>query len=168
MIEKEPTILKVRTFYSSVCPTLEVHTEWEASILAWADAHPNAYPIVQRTKSRPFGKGSCEYIGWAQKSDSIQAIVERLKRLQEESEKDDPFWGWRARFTLKHYKDKGFRGGFFQQFDGTYHRGCCSLDYTPGTLQEVIDRFRAWCENGPCKFPTQSIQIDKKVVWTSK
>lgn len=74
--------------------------------------------------------------------------------LKNEIERDDPFWGWRAKFTLKHYGSKGFRGGYFQQFDGKYSRGCADLDYTPATRDEVLDRFLAWCNAG-YRFPTR-------------
>jgi hypothetical protein len=53
---------------------------------------------------------------------------------------------WRARFTLDHYRDKGFRGGFFQQWDASFPRSCLTLDYTKDTLEEVIDRFCGWMD----------------------
>ena len=53
---------------------------------------------------------------------------------------------WRAKFTLEHYQDKGFRGGFFQQHDAKYPRSCLTLDYTLETQQQVLDRFCAWMD----------------------
>jgi hypothetical protein len=40
------------------------------------------------------------------------------------------------------------------------------LDYTPKTLDEVVQRFYDWCNSGPCRYPTVAIKIDDKVVKT--
>ena len=72
-------------------------------------------------------------------------------------------FGWRARFTLEHYRCKGFGGGCFQQHDGQYNRSCLNLDYTPDTLDEVIERFLAWCDVG-YKFPTASVSVNGKTI----
>lgn len=64
-------------------------------------------------------------------------------------------WNWKARFTLEHYKDEGFTGGFFQAHD-RFARGCMSLDYTPETLPEVVKRFYDWSGNSD----TRKITVD--------
>jgi len=73
--------------------------------------------------------------------------------MHELAEGKSPYHGpesifvWRAQFTIKHFQDKGFRGGFFQQHDAKYPRSCLTLDYTPETLQEVLDRFCEWMDH---------------------
>jgi len=62
------------------------------------------------------------------------------------------------------YQDKGFKSGFFQQWDGEYYRHSMMLDHTPATLESVIDRFQRWCTGGACPYKTVNIQVDKKVV----
>lgn len=140
-----------------------------APVIEWADANPIVWKIVTGTRSKVFGRGSSEYIGCSSGSDSL-AVLYRLAHFKKQIEPhfDPPastrraeFWEWRARFTLEHYADKGFRGGLFQQWDGKYHRGCTHLDYTPETLSEVIDRFLAWCAiDDNCK--TVEVRIDGK------
>lgn len=155
----------VVTYTSEVRPDVTSTNESDADTIAWADANPVAWKIVTSHKSAPYGKKSCFYIGWAQGSDSNAAVLCRIGMLlQEGRERRDSIWGWRARFTLKHYEDKQFKGGFFQQFDGEYDRGCMSLDYTPATREEVIDKFVEWCAQGPCRYATREIRIDGKCV----
>ena len=124
-----------------------------ARAIIWADEHPVVWRIVTQRKSKAFGLGSCEYIGWAQSSMEPDAILERIRHMHELAEGKSPYhtvasiFVWRAKFTLEHYQDKGFRGGFFQQHDARHPRSCLTLDYTPATLQEVLDRFCAWMDH---------------------
>lgn len=74
---------------------------------------------------------------------------------------DSNFHDWRARFTFEHYGKPGFKGGFLRQWDGAYSRAAASVDYTPGTLKEVIDRFMAWCDVG-YMFPTVEVRLAGK------
>ena len=73
------------------------------------------------------------------------------------------FFTKKAKFTLAHYNDKGFTGGFFQQWDDKYPRNCSTMDYTPETLSEVIEEFKAWMSK---YFNTRKITIKqgKKLV----
>lgn len=71
-------------------------------------------------------------------------------------------WGWRARFTFEHYGHKGFRGGFFQRFDGRYDRDCMSLDYTPETLAQVVRNFMQWASSTPGSLPMDTIKLDRE------
>lgn len=136
---------------SEVRPDVRTSERALADVIAWADDHPHAWDIVTQTKSKALGVGSCDYIGWAQRGLSPEAILERVRHLHGLITGRDAMWGpasifaWRARFTLDHYLDAGFTGGFFRQHDGTFERLCMTLDYTPDTLEEVVSRFAQWC-----------------------
>lgn len=131
----------------------------------FVDAHPIAFDIVIGEQSKAFGFGSCVYIGWAQRSQAVSAVIERLARFADEvsgkqaGSHRGTFFNFKARFTLEHYNDEGFTGGFFQCHD-RYPRGCMTLDYTPATLPEVIKWFFDWAGNSD----TRRITIDEKDV----
>jgi hypothetical protein len=139
-----------------------------ADTIAWADANPSVWKIITTTKSKAFGRGSCVYIGWAQKSMAPEAILERLEHIQRLVTGREPHLSldhimcWRARFTFEHFHDLGFTGGFFQQHDERHQRLCLTLDYTPDSLGEVIDRFLRWCGN---LHHTARITVDGLTVW---
>ena len=129
--------------------------------------------IVTGTKSEAFGKNSCFYIGWAQGNNSEQAVKHKIAQFKAELIGKDfqgkpinSFFTKKARFTIKHYQDKGFTGGFFQQWD-EHPRSCTTLDYTPETLPEVLDSFKLWM--AAC-FDTRRITIikGKKMVYEEK
>jgi hypothetical protein len=154
-------VVKRTLYYSAIDPKLVTDSPELGRTIDWADANPVVWKIVRGTRSKPFGKNSSTYMG-CQRGDSPSSTISRAATFLREVEREgDEFFGWRARFTLAHYTDKGFKGGFFSQFDGTYNRGCAELDYTPATLDEVIKRFLAWCNSG-YKFPTKEVRIDKR------
>jgi len=140
-----------------------------ARTIAWADDHPVVWRIVTGRKSKAFGLGSCVYIGWAQKSMEADAILERVRHIHELGEGKSPYhdrnsiFVWRARFTLDHYQDKGFTGGFFQQHDAKYPRSCLTLDYTPETFEAVLERFCEWMDTF---HKTVRITVDGKTART--
>lgn len=148
-------------FKSDVLPDVVTQDEGEAQIVAWADAHPIVWRIVTETKSRVFGRNATTYHGY-QRGVGGRLALARVRVFREHLETCGPFWQWRARFALEHYNDKGYRGGHFEQWDGTYTRGGAIVDYTPRLLDEAIDRFMAWCDAGPCKFPTVEVRVDGK------
>jgi len=158
------------TVYRSECMpeicTLNPHL---ARTIEWADDHPVVWRVVTDSKSKAFGLGSCVYIGWAQRSKAPDAVLERARHIHELGQGKCPYHNpnsifvWRAKFTLEHYQDKGFTGGFFQQHDAKYPRSCLTLDYTPETFQEVLDRFCAWMEK--C-YDTDHITVNGLVVRT--
>ena len=147
----EQTVVR-QTFQSEVQPDVTTNDPALAAVITWADENPVAWEIVMHKKSKAFGVGSSVYIGWAQRTLAPEAVLERLRTLKdllEESSNGHPrnsIFRWRARFTIEHYRDKGFKGAFFQQHDERYPRSCLSLDYTPQTLQEVIDHFCDWMD----------------------
>jgi hypothetical protein len=75
------------------------------------------------------------------------------------------FFRWRAQFAFKHYGEKGYKSGFFRQFDGTYNRGCCDVDYIddPLWIAYAVRHFVKWC-NATYTFPTVRVSIDDKIV----
>jgi hypothetical protein len=162
--------ITVTTFASEIHPEVTSEHLEDGELLAWADAHPTAWKIVTGHKSAPFGKKSCTYIGWAQGSDAPSAIIERLRTFRSEgrgregSHPGSSIFEWRARYTMKHFEDKGFKGGHFRQWDGEYERHSLSLDYTPKTLDEVVDAFVKWCVNGPCRYEMREVRLDGKCV----
>lgn len=156
-------------YQSEFVPEVRTINQSLARTIAWADDHPVVWRIVIGRKSKAFGLGSCVYIGWAQKSMEPDAILERARHMHELGEGKCPYhdpnsiFVWRAKFTLEHYLDKKFTGGFFQQHDAKYPRSCLTLDYTPETLQEVLDRFCAWMDR--C-YDTDHVTINKMTVRT--
>ena len=139
-----------------------------AQAIAWADANPHVWDIVTHKRSKAFGPGSCEYIGWAQRSMAPEAILERVSHFHRLVTGREPHLNpghimcWRARFTFEHYREPGFTGGFFQQHDERHARLCLTLDYTPETLPEVTGRFLRWCGN---LHHTARVTVDGTTVW---
>ena len=94
------------------------------------------------------------------------AILERVRHFHGIIARPEQFlspksiFPWRARFTLEHYREKGFTGGLFQQWN-MFPRNCLTLDYTPETLEAVLDRFYQWLD-GPST--TARITVDGKTV----
>ena len=156
-------------YQSEFLPNVRTINPSFARTIAWADDHPVVWRIVTERRSKAFGLGSCEYIGWAQKSKEPDAVLERVRHMCELGEGKSPYhdsnsiFVWRARFTIEHYQDKRFTGGFFQQHDAKYPRSCLTLDYTPATLQEVLDQFCAWMDR--C-YDTNHVFINKMFVRT--
>ena len=157
------------TWYKSeLYPEIESCDSSDKEIIEWLDKNPVAYLIVKGTKSKAFGRKSCVYIGWAQNNNSVGAVIEKLRTLKGESEgirfsPPGTIFQYRAQFTLKHYTDKEFTGGFFQQWDREYPRDCLTLDYTPELLDEVMAEFEKWISNS---YATKKITvtINKKIV----
>ena len=158
---QEPLI--VTHYQSEVRPDIETTDDRLAAVIQWADDNPVVWKIVTQKKSKAFGLGSCVYIGWAQRSMTADAVLERVRYMMDlvRWDKHDIFT-WRARFTLAHYTDKGFTGGFFQQHDCKYPRSCLTLDYAPTTQREVLAHFIEWMDK---YYETDNITIDGKVVW---
>ena len=139
-------------YRSETLPAIQTVLPALARTIVWADEHPVVWRIVTGRKSKAFGLGSCVYIGWAQRSMEPDAILERAQHIHQLIECRQPCYTpdsvfvWRAGFTIQHYQDKGFTGGFFQQHDANYPRSCLTLDYTPETFDEVLDKFCAWMD----------------------
>ena len=158
------------TFYQSeVLEHIKTSHHGFAPVIKWADAHPVVWRIVTGHRSKAFGLGSCEYIGWAQRSMEQDAILERAQHMFELVECKQPYYTldsifvWRAKFTIEHFQDKRFTGGFFQQHDAKFPRSCLSLDYTPETFQEVLDKFCAWMDK--C-YDSDHITVNGQIVRT--
>lgn len=182
---------KVTVYSSEIRPKIETEDVEMAKVIAWADdEHPIAWDIVMSRKSRAFGIGSCVHVGWAQQGDSSEAVLERLcilryyatyeplpppalpknKRSQTKVLGRGRIWQQRpiiqhvsALFTLEHFEDPSFTGGFFRQHatwtDGeSYSRSCIHLDYTLNTLEKVLDVFASWMD--PYYEKTTHITID--------
>jgi len=158
-------IMKTTIFQSEIMSVVETTDSELAKAIEWADANPVVWKIVTGTRSKAFGRNSCEYIGWAQGNKSPEAILERVRHFRTclVGVNSVRIWGWRARFTLEHYRDKGFKGGFFQQWDENYPRACMMLDYTPETFEEVTDQFENWMDKN---YRTAGITLDGKTVRT--
>ena len=117
-------------------------------------------------RSKAFGQTASTYAGYQRGPSPNGALMRACVLHNEQAGTADDIWPWRARFTIQHYQDKGFKSGFFQQWDGEYCRHSMMLDYTPATLESVIDRFQKWCTGGACPYKTVNIQVDRKVVRT--
>lgn len=158
-MKKEPQVIRETRYISEAYRDIESTDPRDAEVIEWLDNNPVVYEIVTKNKSKAFGIKSCAYIGWAQKNNSTDAILERIRHFKSRIEPNDNIFDWSAKFTLAHYKDKGFKGGFFQQHDKEYPRGCMSLDYTPETLEEVVKNFVGWLGS---MYETHRITIDNK------
>jgi len=162
-------VITQQVFRSEVMPEVQTTVPALSGPIAWADAHPVVWKVVTGRRSKAFGLGSCVYIGWAQRSNTPDAVLERVRHIHEVLERTRPYYTpdsifvWRAKFTLDHFQDKGFTGGFFQQHDARYPRSCMTLDYTPETFEEVLDRFCAWMDKF---YKTVRITVDSKTVRT--
>ena len=158
---------------SEILPEVKTEDSDCGKTIAWADANPVVWKIVTNTRSKAFGRKSCEFIGWAQRSPAPEAILERARHFHTCVDpnvlgglhyRSRDIWGWRARFTFSHYTDKGFKGGFFQRFDGSYDRDAMTLDYTPETLPEVVRNFMQWAASTPGASPMDAIKLDRELL----
>ena len=156
-------VTETRVYTSEVMPEVSTSHAELGEVIAWADANPVAWKIVTQTRSAPFGKNSCDYMGIIRGRTDPQSVLDRVAYFKAQTERNFPpesprardnFFTWRAKFTLAHYADKGFRGGFFREYDADYSRNCVYLDYTPETKEAVIDRFLAWCSGYDAHFVT--------------
>lgn len=171
----------VETFISEIHPEFTSEHSSDAEVLAWADANPVAWGIVTSSKSKVFGVGSSDYLGCYQTSKTPSAVLHRLHAFRNfvlaldplyairEAGGADNIFEWRARFTLAHFEKKGFTGGLFQQHatwtdKKSYPRACLRLDYTPETLEEVLDRFCVWMHAGYRHENTTHVTIDGREV----
>ena len=159
-----------RTVYQSeVLVQVQTTNPILAPIIQWADEHPSVWQVVTTKRSKAFGLGSSQYLGSIQTSMDADCILERVGHIHNIVECKQPCYTpdsifvWRALFTLAHYNDKGFKGGFFQQHDAQYPRSCLTLDYTPETYEEVLNRFCAWMDT--C-YETHHVTINGKTVRT--
>jgi hypothetical protein len=159
----------LRTYQSDVRDGVRTTEPALARVIAWADNRPTVWRIVTGHHSKAFGLGSCEYIGWAQRSTASEAILERARHFMELIEQPgqwshaNSIFTWRAKFTLEHYLDRGFTSGFFQQHDANFPRSCLTLDYTPETFEEVLDKFCAWMDS---YYETVRVTVDNRTVRT--
>lgn len=139
----------VVTYSSDVLPEVSSTIESHGDTIAWADAHEVVWKIVNASKSAPYGWKSSTYIGWAQGNPSVAAMLARVEAFRRELEHPvESLWSWRAHFTLERYGSKGFKGGFFTQYDAQHQRGCVQLharDARGGhqSVRGVVRRF-AW------------------------
>lgn len=165
-MKAEKIVIEETRYRSDVIKEIITTDSEIASVIEWADANPQVWKIVMGTRSKAFGRKSSEYLGCVQNSNEPIAILERVRHFH------TLFWTrtphqsifvWRAQFTFDHYGEKGFKGGFFQQFDEKYSHNCLTLDYTPETFAEVLDRFEAWMDQ---RIETVRITVDGKIVRT--
>ena len=165
-METKTETIEIKEYRSSAHPEIRSSDRADVEAIEFIDNNPVVIDIVTGDKSKAFGAGSSVYIGWAQHNNSAGAILTKVKTLMRYlsgefiGAHEGTIWNWRAHFTLDHYNDEGFTGGFFQQHD-KHPRSCLSLDYTPETLPEVVERFSEWCDN---VFTTERITIDGEEV----
>ena len=155
-----------RTEYRSTAyPEIRSSNAADVEAIEFIDKNPVVIEIVTGDKSKAFGAESCVYIGWSQRNNSMGAILEKVKTLMRNLSGEfagayvGTIWNTRAHFTLEHYTDEGFTGGFFQAHD-RFARGCMTMDYTPETLPAVVKCFYDWSGNSD----TQKITVDGEEV----
>lgn len=168
-------ITKTTWFCSEVRLDVETTDPELGETIAWADEHPVAYEIITTGRSKAFGTGSNDYLGGRRHDLTSIMILERLHVLRgflegwhavnSPERPGEDMQTWRANFTLARFKDPGFTGGVFQQHarwtDGKeYPRYSMVLDYTPETLEEVLDRFVAWTNQSYRYENTTRITVD--------
>lgn len=94
--------------------------ELDTAILRWADAHPVVWHIVTQRKSQVYGLGSSEPLGWAQREESPEAMLERIYTMYQVALAPHCYpdlWRWRLDFILTHYTQPGFTGATFRTTD---------------------------------------------------
>ena len=145
--------ITIRTYRSEKYPEIYSKNEKDGEMIKWLDENPVAYFIVTETKSKAFGKNSPFYADWAQNNNSNWAIIEKLTSLKNylktekwivDTWKNEDTRNYQAKFTLEHYNDEGFTGGFFQQWTGEKAWSGTTFDYTPELFNEVLREFRKW------------------------
>jgi len=167
-------------YESEVLPGVRTQNADWAKAIKWADEQqPVIYEILTQNRSKVLGGASNFFLG-GQKSVvyvrdaqgnkcreiDCDAVLSRLCQVYNtltdpiRQIREAPFdiFRWRIEFTLAHYHHKGFRGGYFQQYDEKYLRNSLDLDYTAETLPLVLQRFRDWAE---IYHKTDHIMIDK-------
>lgn len=147
------TTIKVTTWSSDIDPDITTTDKRLSEAMQWADEeYPIAYRIVSESKSRDFGFGSNHrYLGYYSHGTDSADILERLDVMKYMLTSRSEFDRLRVQFTLDHYEDEGFTGGFFAQYakytDGIeYIRSNTYLDFTPDLLEVVLDRFVKWMD----------------------
>jgi hypothetical protein len=154
----------IHTYQSEIIDEVRTLDKALAPVIEWADGHPLVYRICMENRSRAWGNKSTKYLA-CEHGSSPDAILSRIRAFRRYCEADfNPvrFETWSARHTFAIYEHKDFRSGYIKQFDGKYDRGCAYVDYTRKTLDEVVQRFRAWCGN---MFETRAILLNDEVVW---
>ena len=156
---------EITLYRSEILDWVETEDAALSHSIAWADALPVVYKILNEKRS-VFGKDSYQWISEAM-GETAHALLRRVALFRAQLKSSAPFFNYLANFTLENYENPSLRKGFMQQWDGTYTRFCTSVDYTPDTLDAVIQRFRAWCDEEPrLAFYTQEIWLDRKPVWS--
>lgn len=175
-MKTELRVVKTLYYVSESDPNIETTNAGTAKLIDWADEHPEVYRLVQGTKSRVYGREATDYHGWARGPNATSAaILHRIEVFLDDLQNTvsnrlpalTSFWKERAEFSLEHQDDSGFTGAVFQQYaiwtDGKeYPRACIPLDYTPKTLEMIVDRFAAWMD--PDVGPTTRITADSETV----
>ena len=82
-MKAETRITRRRVFRSETRPDIESGYRGDEAVLIWADEHPVVWDVVTTRRSKAFGLGSCEYIGWAQRSKEPDAVLERTRHVHE-------------------------------------------------------------------------------------
>ena len=161
-------IQEKKMWQSSELPHIQTTDAELAEAIAWADQEAQVWHLLLSRRSKAFGIGSSAYIGWTQNNESTEALLERLRhfhQLVQEAERINgrsmPIQAWAAKFTFDHFYDRDFASGFFQQHDARYPRNCLTLDYTPNTLEAVLDKFCQWMDR---HYRTAKITLDGKTV----
>ena len=168
---------RVMIYRSEIRPEIQTEDAELGEVIAWADDHPVVYDVVTTRKSKAYGRGALDHIGWAQESMETDAILARLSlaRRHALAAYDAPTGSikpWRARFVIQHFGESGYTGGLLQQYarhiDGKeYRRFCETLDYTPKLLEEVVERFIHWFETSPAAYEhTTRVTLDGKDIRT--
>lgn len=175
-MESTVRVTKVEWFWSSCHPKIETSDPLMREVIVWGDKNPVAWDIVMSKGKSVWSADGHEYLGCLRVRSDADSVLGRLALFKEYTKREDSF-GEAARFTLKHFGDRGFTPGFFQQWarytssrgreHKAYPRGCQYLDYTPETKEAVLDRFEKWALDHWSKEmvgPTEYLTIDNQTV----
>lgn len=173
-MKNEMRVKKTLVYTSEIDPRVETSNEDWAKIIEWADELVVPHKIVNSSRCLTYGFNANAHLGWARSSASSEAILTRLEKLKHDYEQRDWYYG-RARFAVENFEKKGFSSGLMQQHalwksedksEVEYSRACCYIDYTPKTLETIIDGFCGWM-NSVLEFEnTTRITLDGKNVRT--
>jgi hypothetical protein len=148
-------IVRGKTVYiSEVMPQVRTGRPREGAVLNAADRQPVLYRIVTSRRSRAWGiRGHYAERGVT----DAAAVLGRLSTLLDATGRTD-ILGESARFTTEHYDAAGFTGGEFT-LHGKHPLCTLVLDYTPQTVNEVIESFLRWAGATP-GMPASTVRLN--------
>lgn len=150
-----------RVFYASdICKRVRTQNPRMQQIIGPCDRMPVLWQIVTQPRSAAWGILSLHYNSHTRTSDSI---LHRASILLDSFDRSD-ILGYSARFTVHYYAKPELRGGLFALCDERHTVASITLDYTPETLDEVVEQFFRFTDALPGATVTLNDKIIRRLV----